>query len=98
VSKDDISYSTVSSKGQVTVPKSIRERLGVGPGDRVVFAARGDIVVVEASGRGVSSWYGAGRGGSAADWAAVRAALAAVRLPSRRCMLRTLARSRPRWP
>ena len=30
--------STLTSKGQVTVPKQVRERLGLRPGDRVNFA------------------------------------------------------------
>jgi antitoxin PrlF len=30
--------STISSKGQVTVPAEVRKRLGVKPGDRVEFA------------------------------------------------------------
>ena len=29
--------STITSKGQTTLPKSIREALGVGPGDRVRY-------------------------------------------------------------
>jgi antitoxin PrlF len=29
--------STISSKGQITVPQEIRKRLGVEPGDRVEF-------------------------------------------------------------
>jgi AbrB family looped-hinge helix DNA binding protein len=29
--------STITSKGQVTIPKSIRDQLGVGPSDRVTF-------------------------------------------------------------
>jgi antitoxin PrlF len=29
--------STISSKGQVTVPQAIRKRLGLEPGDRVEF-------------------------------------------------------------
>ncbi len=31
------SASTISSKGQITVPLAIRKRLGVKPGDRVEF-------------------------------------------------------------
>jgi len=31
--------STISSKGQITVPKEIRRRLGLEPGDRVEFVA-----------------------------------------------------------
>jgi AbrB family looped-hinge helix DNA binding protein len=29
--------STLTSKGQITVPKEVRERLGVREGDRIVF-------------------------------------------------------------
>lgn len=29
--------STISSKGQITVPQQIRKRLGLAPGDRVEF-------------------------------------------------------------
>ncbi len=40
--------STVTSKGQVTIPKAIRVALGVEPGDRVVFFQTEDgRVVVE---------------------------------------------------
>ena len=27
----------ITSKGQITIPREIRQRLGVGPGDEVVF-------------------------------------------------------------
>ena len=37
--------STVSSKGQVTIPKQVREALGVDAGDRVLFVVRDDGVV-----------------------------------------------------
>ncbi len=38
--------STVTSKGQVTIPKPVRERLGVGPHDRVAFVVDGEDVKV----------------------------------------------------
>lgn len=33
--------SCLTSKGQVTVPKAIRDNLGIGPGSRVRFAQEG---------------------------------------------------------
>ena len=41
--------AALTSKGQIMLPKLIRKRLGVGPGDRVAFRERDDgVVVVEA--------------------------------------------------
>jgi AbrB family looped-hinge helix DNA binding protein len=41
--------STVTSKGQITLPKEIRVRLGVKPGDRVAFREGPDgSILVEA--------------------------------------------------
>ena len=37
--------STVTSKGQITIPKQIREALGLDTGDRVAFRIREDGVV-----------------------------------------------------
>ena len=36
--------ATLISKGQLTVPKDVRERLGLNSGDRVVFEFEGDSV------------------------------------------------------
>ncbi len=33
-------YSRLSSKGQVTIPKTIREELGLKPGDLVAYVVR----------------------------------------------------------
>ena len=38
--------SSLSSKGQVTIPQEIRSRLGLAPGDRVEFAIEGDRTVL----------------------------------------------------
>jgi antitoxin PrlF len=44
-----LASSRITSKGQVTIPKAIREVLGVGPGDRVAFRCGDDgRVLVEA--------------------------------------------------
>ena len=44
--------TTVTSKGQVTIPKPIRDHLGIGPGSQVTFrlAADGSIVIERADG------------------------------------------------
>jgi antitoxin PrlF len=38
--------STISSKGQITVPQEIRKRLGLEPGDRVEFVVEEDRTVI----------------------------------------------------
>jgi antitoxin PrlF len=38
--------STISSKGQITVPQEIRKRLGLAPGDRVEFVVEEDRTVI----------------------------------------------------
>ena len=43
-------HSTISEKGQVTVPKPLRDRLGIRPGDRLDFTEEdGHIVVSKAT-------------------------------------------------
>ena len=36
----------ITSKGQITVPKAVRDALGVGPGDALVFRVEGDRAVL----------------------------------------------------
>ena len=51
--------TTVTSKGQVTIPKAILEAMSVRPGDRVRFTQREDgTVVVEPETVDVRSLYG----------------------------------------
>lgn len=38
--------SVVSTKGQVTVPQEVRERLGLRVGDRVEFVVEGDRTII----------------------------------------------------
>jgi len=42
----EVSVSQVSSKGQVTIPKDIREALGITEGDRVIFETDGNHVTI----------------------------------------------------
>lgn len=37
----------VTEKGQVTIPKPIRDRLGIGPGSEVEFVERDSLVILE---------------------------------------------------
>lgn len=48
--------STISSKGQVTVPQEIRNRLGLSAGDRVEFVVEGERTLIRPS-RGSSSRF-----------------------------------------
>jgi AbrB family looped-hinge helix DNA binding protein len=52
--------ATVSEKGQVTVPKALRERMGIRPGDQLEFDEEdGRLVAVKATPRDpVESVYG----------------------------------------
>ena len=36
--------SAITAKGQTTLPKAVREALGVSPGDRVRYVVDGDVV------------------------------------------------------
>lgn len=56
--------TTVTSKGQVTIPKPVREHLGIGPGSRVDFrrTADGNILIEKAEGRRQPSRFAKARG------------------------------------
>ena len=63
----DMPSATVTSKGQITVPKEIREHLGIEPGDRITFEIGSEgAVTVESATVDVRSLRGAlkRRGGS----------------------------------
>jgi antitoxin PrlF len=44
--KDVTVHSIISEKGQITVPKRLRERLGIRPGDRLQFSEQHGRLVV----------------------------------------------------
>jgi AbrB family looped-hinge helix DNA binding protein len=53
--------ATVTSKGQITIPKRVRETLGLGPGDQVTFEGSGRGAVVLKRRQGTSpfaQWRG----------------------------------------
>ncbi len=41
-----MAVATLTSKGQITLPKSIRDRLGLKPGDKIAFRERTDGTIV----------------------------------------------------
>ena len=43
--------STITSKGQTTVPREVRDRLGVGPQDTLQWEVEGNTVRVTVAGR-----------------------------------------------
>ena len=49
----------VSSKGQVTIPKPVRERLELKPGSQVAFVVRDGRVELEPMKGSILEWYGA---------------------------------------
>ena len=42
-----IGTSTISEKGQVTIPKEIRDKLGIMQGDRLIFDLEGEKIIVK---------------------------------------------------
>lgn len=50
--------ASLTSKGQVTVPKAIRDRLKIATGDRLDFIVEGDRVVLRAATRDLRSLEG----------------------------------------
>jgi len=39
-------HSTVTSKGQTTIPEKIRKALGIKPGDRLEYAVEGELATI----------------------------------------------------
>lgn len=56
--------TTVTTKGQVTIPKAVRDMLGVSPGSKVRFrrTIQGDVVIEPADGRKPVSRFAKYRG------------------------------------
>jgi antitoxin PrlF len=50
--------ASLTSKGQVTVPKAIRDRLKIATGDRLDFIVEGDRIVLRAATRDLRSLEG----------------------------------------
>ncbi len=50
--------TTVTKKGQVTIPAEVRSRLGLKPRDRVRFEVEGDVATLRPAPSKVLRWYG----------------------------------------
>ena len=62
--------SSVTTKGQVTIPVELREKLGIRPGDRVRFIEEGDRILIQRQETAIESVFGlikARKGVSLAD-------------------------------
>ena len=51
--------STLTQKGQVTIPAEVRRALGLKPHDRVTFELEGDGAKIKRATSKISRWYGA---------------------------------------
>ena len=52
--------ATITSKGQVTIPKDVREKLNLRPGDRLLVTVQGDrIIMIPIRMRSLSEMFGA---------------------------------------
>jgi antitoxin PrlF len=51
--------STVTRKGQTTLPKEVRDALRIKPGDRIVYELEGDSVRIRSALAVIDSLYGA---------------------------------------
>jgi len=80
--------AAITTKGQATIPKAIRERLGVKPGDRIKFFVHPDGSVVLLPKRPVSHLRGIVKSRhpavTIADMTEAVAAAAAARAPRRK--------------
>ena len=54
-----MAYSTVTSKGQVTIPKSLRNRMGIVEGSQLLFVDDGDRIIVYKISSDLENIYGA---------------------------------------
>ena len=65
---------TLSSKGQVVLPKPLREHLRLRAGSKLVIAEREGHYELKPIGGSILDWYGSQPTDEAEDWASVRAA------------------------
>ena len=60
--------SKITSKGQITVPRAIREKLGVRAGDTLIYEIEGNTVKVRRAEPFDLAWHGAVSSTVAKEW------------------------------
>jgi len=45
-----VGTSIITEKGQITIPKEIRDKLGIVKGDRLIFDLKDDLIIIKKSG------------------------------------------------
>lgn len=71
--------SSVTTKGQVTIPVELRERLGIKPGDRVGFVAEGDRIVLQRQETAIEAVFGIVKSGKGVTLAQMEEAISTGR-------------------
>ena len=71
--------SSVTTKGQVTIPAELREKLGIKPGDRVGFVEEDGRIVIQRQETAIESVFGMVKARKGVSLAAMDAAIAAGR-------------------
>jgi antitoxin PrlF len=51
--------TTLTQKGQVTIPAEVRKALGLKPRDKVAFELNGDVAKLRRASSRIRRWYGA---------------------------------------
>ena len=69
----------LSSKGQLVLPKAVRDRLGAEAGSKIVLADRQGRIELRAFGGDILSWYGALAVDGPQDWESVKRESAVAR-------------------
>jgi antitoxin PrlF len=65
--------TTLTQKGQVTIPLEVRRLMGLEPHDRVRFEIEGDIVRITKASSKLLKWYGSVKPqNKPEDWRAIR--------------------------
>lgn len=64
--------TTLSSKGQMVLPKAVREALGAEPGSKIVLADRQGRIELRAYSGNILKWYGALKVEEPQDWESVK--------------------------